>query len=188
LTEVQSANALNFNVAGSSQNDVDTNPATIINLNVPTTGTITDLNLSINLSTPYADDIDISLIHGATNVLVYDGVGDTLASFINATFDDEAVSNHPVNGTVDGTFKPSNALSAFDGQELSGVWQLSLQDTIFADDGTDLVSWSIQGEANTAAVPFEFSPTLGLLLVGSLFGSNHFYRKYKANKVVLLTE
>lgn len=37
----------------------------------------------------------------------------------------------------------------------------------------------------SASVPFEFSPSLGLLLVSGLFGGTHFYRKYQAGKVVL---
>ena len=39
-----------------------------------------------------------------------------------------------------------------------------------------------------ASVPFEFSPSLGLLFVGGLFGSSHLYRKRKAGKVVLDSE
>ena len=32
-------------------------------------------------------------------------------------------------------------------------------------------------------VPFEVNPTLGLLLVGGLFGSNRLYRKHKGRKI-----
>lgn len=38
-------------------------------------------------------------------------------------------------------------------------------------------------DAATASVPFEFSPTFGLLLVGGLLGGNHFYRRHKASKI-----
>lgn len=40
----------------------------------------------------------------------------------------------------------------------------------------------------TTAVLFEFSPSLGLLLVGSLLASNHLYRKQKAGKLVINSE
>jgi hypothetical protein len=39
------------------------------------------------------------------------------------------------------------------------------------------------GTASTP-VPFEFSPTLGLLLVGGLFGGNRLYRQHRASKLV----
>jgi hypothetical protein len=48
--------------------------------------------------------------------------------------------------------------------------------------GIDNVRFSQQ--ASSAAVPFEFSPSLGLLLIGGLFGGKHLYRKHKASKVV----
>jgi hypothetical protein len=48
--------------------------------------------------------------------------------------------------------------------------------------GIDNVQFSQQ--ASSAAVPFEFSPSLGLLLIGGLFGGKHLYRKQKASKVV----
>ena len=45
---------------------------------------------------------------------------------------------------------------------------------------------NIQTQASaTAAVPFEFSPTLGLLLAGGLWGGSHLHRKHRAKKVVL---
>ncbi|MEW6715754.1 MAG: hypothetical protein AB1306_11810, partial [Nitrospirota bacterium] len=138
--------AASFNIAGPAANDIDTNPATSIMLNVTEDGTITDLNLNINISNPYADDVDIFLIHNGVTVHVYDAIGDTWSSFINATFDDEAVLSYPANGTVNGTFRPSpDSLSAFDGLELSGVWELRLLDTIVPNDDNDLISWSISG-------------------------------------------
>ncbi|VEP18536.1 conserved hypothetical protein [Hyella patelloides LEGE 07179] len=38
--------------------------------------------------------------------------------------------------------------------------------------------------AASASVPFEFSPTLGLLLVGGLFGGRQMYRSYQNKKIV----
>ena len=43
---------------------------------------------------------------------------------------------------------------------------------------------NLQIGAGSTAVPFEFSPTLGFLLVGGLFGSNYLYQKKKAEKLV----
>jgi hypothetical protein len=47
---------------------------------------------------------------------------------------------------------------------------------------------SVDATTVSAAVPFEFSPSLGLLLVGGLFGGNHLYRKHKESKVVFIGE
>lgn len=44
----------------------------------------------------------------------------------------------------------------------------------------DNVAW---GNASAAAVPFEFSPTLGLLAVGSLWGVNYLRKKRATNKI-----
>ena len=38
-------------------------------------------------------------------------------------------------------------------------------------------------DATATSVPFEFSPTLGLLLVGGLFGGSKLCRRYKSSKV-----
>lgn len=43
---------------------------------------------------------------------------------------------------------------------------------------------AFQTSATTSSVPFEFSPSLGFLFVGGLFGSNYLYRKHKAGKIV----
>ena len=154
-----------FDVAGPAQANVDTNPATSVFLNVPDTGPIADINLAINISTAWADDIDLFLIHNAVTVHVYDGIGDTFTSFIDATFDDEAGVAYPANGTVTGVVLPSpGALSAFDGVELSGLWELQLLDTIVPGDGNSLVSWRLFG---STIVP---EPNTGMLVGLSLGG------------------
>jgi hypothetical protein len=45
--------------------------------------------------------------------------------------------------------------------------------------------FSIDATSASAAVPFEFSPTMGLLLVGGLFGGKAAYGKYRASKLKL---
>lgn len=160
-----SVSATPFSYSGPSAIDVDTETPTFIDLTVANLDTIASLTLSVNISEPnvYADNIDIFLIHNGVDVHVYDGVGDTKVSFINATFDDSAILSYPVMGTVEGVFKSSpGLLSAFNGLSLNGLWQLKLQDTIVADDGNNLVSWSIQG--NSIGVPEP--ATLGLLTLG----------------------
>lgn len=75
----------------------------------------------------------------------------------------------------------SNIVIPESGSVTLGFGVLNAGDTL-VDSG--LLIDNIQS-SNSASVPFEFSPSLGLLLVGGLFGSTHFYRKYQAGKVVL---
>lgn len=137
-----------FRYIGQSQEDVDTSTPTYVGMEVKEAGIIADLTLSVNLEGPITDNLDISLVHDGKEVLVYDGQGDTWHSSTEAVFDDNAPTNYPVDGSVEGTFKPKpGLLSTFKGSPLNGLWQLKLQDTIAPNDGTTLGSWSIQGNA-----------------------------------------
>ncbi len=156
-----------FDVSGPSANNVDTNPGTFVSLTAPDLGSIINLSVSVNLDANYADDVSVYLIHGATTVQLYNGIGDTGGSYMNATFADSAASAPPANGTADGTFKPVDSLSAFTGQSLSGTWQLELLDKVVAGDGTNLTSWSISGTAGSAA-PEPFTMTLAGAGLGAI--------------------
>jgi len=67
---------------------------------------------------------------------------------ILATLDDEAavpVENQCGGGTptINGTFSPNGALSAFDGESSSGTWQLAITDSYTSADAGTLNGWSI---------------------------------------------
>jgi len=66
---------------------------------------------------------------------------------ILATLDDEAAL--PVENqcsgtpTINGTFSPNGALSAFDGESSSGTWVLTVTDNYTSADAGTLNNWSI---------------------------------------------
>jgi hypothetical protein len=49
--------------------------------------------------------------------------------------------------------------------------------------GATPVQFSVDATSTSASVPFEFSPTMGLLLMGGLFGGKAAYGKYRGNKI-----
>lgn len=55
----------------------------------------------------------------------------------------------------------------------------------FTTDNEDPVQFAVDADVASAAVPFEFSPTMGILLIGGLFGGKTAYGKYRASKVKL---
>ena len=143
---------------------MDTSTPTSVDIAVSDTGTVTDVTLQVELTggASFAREIEISLIHDNTTVVVHNAVDNPecpstcppfVSGTINATFDDEAtavVTQPPADrGTgvtvdVTGTVQPEEALSAFDGTNLSGTWTLSLVDPgAWPLDGENVASWSL---------------------------------------------
>ena len=114
-------------------------------LNVPAAGKITDVNvvslkgqhtwvqdLRFNLKSPQGTEVQ---------VLNLSTCGDALKDF-DLNLDDSASSSAPCPPVGGGTFKPSNPLSAFNGQEQLGTWTLRVED-VFAEDGGSLDNWGL---------------------------------------------
>lgn len=129
-------------------------------------GSITDVNLTVNGYThTFADDADILLAKGTSNVLVLsDAGGNNAASNLTLTFDDTAAASLPdTTALVSGAFLPTNhllsgadtfpdpapvvsanvLLSAFNGIDPNGEWQLFVTDDLAGGTGS-LSSWSLQ--------------------------------------------
>jgi hypothetical protein len=142
--------AVSFDLAGPSAPNVDNATATIVSFTSSATGAITDLNLAVGFSGGFARDLDIFLRHGDVTVHVLEGIADA-SNYSGTTFDDEATVAPPAT-LKDGPYLPLEALSIFDGSTLEGLWELILIDnTGYHDDGTDLDSWRIFGEATSAS-------------------------------------
>ena len=109
---------------------------------------ITDLNVDLNISHTWVGDLIVTLQSPAgTSVTVIDQPGVPTTTFgcsgndIIASMDDEATD--PVEDecdagvpTINGSFIPNNALSAFDGEMTAGDWILTVSDNAGGDTGT----------------------------------------------------
>ena len=139
-------------------------------INVTAHGTITDLNVFLNLDHNYVGDFTISIAHGATSVWLMSHDGDSGDNVRNVSFDDSA--NTSISDGIPpydlGPFKPTthkthnNLLSAFNGQDVYGAWTLNYQDLALGDSGT-LDNFGVEG----TLVPL---PPAILLLGSGLLG------------------
>lgn len=123
-------------------------------LNFSVNGTITDANLTVNISHTWNDDIEIRLASPsiATQVLWQDCGGSGDNTLITIDQDAAALSTCPTT-TVTGTVLPTNgtaaapaaasgSMNAFDGSMSGGVWTLTVWDDSSICTGT-LNAWSL---------------------------------------------
>ncbi|MCR4317024.1 MAG: proprotein convertase P-domain-containing protein [Planctomycetes bacterium] len=122
---------------------------TTSNLAISDSGTINDVNAKVWITHTWDGDIDLYVRHpDATEVRVsfYNGSsGDNYGSGTGTptVFDDEAATII-YNGSPPyvGSYRPENALSAFDGKNLNGTWQFKVYDNGGGDTGT-LKWWAL---------------------------------------------
>ena len=109
---------------------------------------VSDVNLGVLMAHTWRADIQMFLVSpNGTRVQLTTGFGSSADNF-NLTFDDEAgsdVSNYTANATASAgtlgppyaaSFRPTSALSAFDGQNAAGTWRLEICDAAGQDSGT----------------------------------------------------
>ncbi len=113
-------------------------------LNIPTGGTIADVNvLTVQGTHTYVSDLTVSLISPlGTEVTLFSGVCGTDDNF-KLSFDDQASSAIiPCPPTSGVTRQPAQPLAAFNGEDKAGVWTLKVKDG-FTDDGGSLTGWGL---------------------------------------------
>jgi len=110
--------------------------------------TVSDVNIGVLMAHTYRSDVQMTLVSPAgTRVVVFKRENGGADNF-NVLMDDEAataMSGYTINDTATAstvvppyanTYKPSNLLSAFDGQNAAGTWTLEICDAAAVDDGT----------------------------------------------------
>ena len=75
-------------------------------------------------------------------------------------------------------------------QTSPGAWTIGDESVFSSDGGTSWTSFpgfvsqfNVDADIASTAVPFEFSPTMGILLISGLFGLKVVYGRFQANKV-----
>lgn len=124
----------------------DASPGGVISiLNITENQLITDINVRVNISHPWVEDLTLTLIdpQGKSTILANQngGNGD---NFTDTVFDqeaEEAIENSSAPFT--GNFKPIGDLSKLNGTESYGTWMLKLVDAGPEDIGV-LESWSLE--------------------------------------------
>jgi subtilisin-like proprotein convertase family protein len=129
--------------------DVSTLNTTI---NVPgSAGIVRDLDVTASIAHSFDGDLDVSLTHvpTGTSVVLWQDVGGSNEGF-EVRLNDESgtdiatATNPKLDGVISGVFNPGGAalLSAFDGEDASGQWRLTIVDDSAGDSGT-LMSWGL---------------------------------------------
>lgn len=114
-------------------------------INVPGAGVITDVNVTINITHTWDDDMDIFLISPTgTMVELTTDNGDDGDNFVNTVFDQQATTSI-VDGTAPftGSFIPEGNLNDLNGEDAAGDWTLRITDDAGADGG-QLNSWTLE--------------------------------------------
>ena len=122
-------------------------------ITVPDSGSITDLNVALNITHTWNGDLIVTLNHNATTVTLMNRPGGTgnNDNGYNIILDDQGTGGAIQTTVLSGdagpvvsppSYTPANPLSAFNTHDKSGNWTLNVSDRAGADVG-NLVTWSL---------------------------------------------
>ena len=124
-------------------------PTVTSTLNILNGGIVGDLNVSMNIRHTYLEDLTISLTSPSNNTVVLLDAACGTYNNMNATFDDDlgititcAATSGNTNNSISGIVLPDNSLSAFNGEDSTGSWTLTVNDA-YDGDGGSILSWSL---------------------------------------------
>ena len=126
---------------------IPTTVATVTStLNIPTGGTISDVNIDVDITHTWINDLTLRLTSPTGTIVTLIANPCNPGASVNdilATFDDSGTAF--VCGDfpgVSGIVLPSQALTAFNGQSSTGTWTLTVVDA-FNQDGGAINAWSL---------------------------------------------
>jgi VCBS repeat-containing protein len=124
---------------------VGTSGTVYSNIEITDTGMISDLNVHINLTHTWDNDLNISLrAPDGTIVSLSSYNGGSANNYTNTVFDDEADTSITAGSApFSGVFRPEGDLSVLDGMDMSGTWTLIISDDAGLDAGM-LYNWSLE--------------------------------------------
>ena len=148
--------AVGYNIISACNTYTDNNPLPYVDqtpgnyttrtLNVPVTGSISDINVRNSITHTYLSDTqtDISSPTNSTTFikLFNRGCGNTNGT-LNLLFSDGASAIACGLGATSQTVAPDVALSAFNGQSPQGIWTFRVYDNYTGDTGT-INNWAIE--------------------------------------------
>ncbi len=116
--------------------------------------TIADLNLKLDITHARVRDLTATLTGpDGTTITLFDKPPSNTANFRGVTLDDEAARGLTTQSApYVGSYQPKQALSAFDGKDLSGTWTLTITDNTAGFVGR-LDSWSLEARDQGVVVP-----------------------------------
>lgn len=126
-------------------------PTVNSNLTITDGVIISDINVvGLKGTHDYVSDIGITLTSpNNTTVTLFDRICDDELAFDLNLDDESAVTSFPCPPTGGATVRPTEALSAFDGQSSLGKWVLSVHD-YYDTDGGLLTGWGLRICSNVA--------------------------------------
>jgi subtilisin-like proprotein convertase family protein len=126
-------------------------PTVTSNLVISQNVTITDINVvGLKGTHDYISDIGITLTSpNNTTITLFDQICDDELNFDLNLDDESATTSFPCPPIGGVTVRPTEALSAFDGQSSLGTWKLTVQD-YYDSDGGSLTGWGLRICSNVA--------------------------------------
>jgi subtilisin family serine protease/subtilisin-like proprotein convertase family protein len=121
-------------------------------LAIAPTGRILDLNVRVNITHGWNQDLDVFLIApDGTRTELFTDVGGMSANFTNTILDDEATTSITAGSApFTGTYLPEGNLTSLEGKSVNGTWKLEVKDDERLITGT-LIDWSITTRYTTAS-------------------------------------
>ena len=132
-------------------------PIVYSTVNMTASGVVNDLNIKGVVGThSYVSDLRVSIKSpsSATYTILWSGLCGSDNNF-NISFDDESPTTYnsivcPITGGL--TYQPSTPLTGFDGQTMTGLWTLKVEDLADSDGGV-LTGWQTEACALNLVLP-----------------------------------